>query len=109
MKKFLTLSAAVLMCISAAFGLSACRDDGPREGQTVIKMMGWGDIYETRIFETMIDMFEDEHPEYYVEYNPIGGNDYMLKFMQAVQNRREMPDVFYMCSFTIRTWRKMPA
>lgn len=98
-RSLLTVVMALAVGIVGAFGLTACDNRGPRSDQTVIKMMGWGDIYETRIFETMIDMFEDEHPEYYVEYNPIGGNDYMLKFMQAVQNRREMPDVFYMADY----------
>lgn len=94
-KKVTALFLAATMMISVT-GLTGCgNNDGPKKGQTVITMMGWGDTYETGIFQSMIDMFEKEYPEYHVSYDPIGGDNYMTVLANAIANPREMPDVFY--------------
>ena len=100
-KKFLALTLATATTLSA-LSMVACGDpEGPQDGQTVIRMTGWGDTYETGIFQTMIDMFEEENPEYYVSYDPSGSDNYMIDLQNAIASpgRREMPDVFYMADY----------
>lgn len=94
--KKLTATFLAATMILSTIGLTGCgKDDGPKEGQTVITMMGWGDTYETGIFQSMIDMFEEKYPEYHVSYDPIGSDNYMTVLTNAIANPREMPDVFY--------------
>lgn len=94
-KKLVALALVMIMMVSV-LGLVGCGNtSGPKDGQTVIRMMGWGDTYETGIFQTMIDMFMEKYPEYYVVYDPISGNNYMTVLHNSIANPREMPDVFY--------------
>ena len=89
---FLVISMMISMLVFTGCGKG---ENGPKEGQTVITMMGWGDTYETGIFQSMIDMFEEKYPEYHVSYDPIGSDNYMTVLTNAIANPREMPDVFY--------------
>lgn len=95
-KKITALFLAVIMLVTT-FSFTGCSngDEQPKDGQTVITMMGWGDTYETGIFQAMIDLFEEEYPEYHVSYDPIGSSNYMTVLTNAIANPREMPDVFY--------------
>ena len=93
-KKLVALVLTVVMMASVLSLMGCGNDDGPKEGQTVITMMGWGDKYETGIFQSMIEMFEEKYPEYHVSYDPIGSNNYMTVLTNAIANPREMPDVF---------------
>lgn len=86
----------IVVMMTSMLSLVGCSNDKkPKEGQTVITMMGWGDTYETGIFQSMIEMFEKKYPEYHVSYDPIGGDNYMTVLTNAIANPREMPDVFY--------------
>ena len=92
------LVAIVLMAVmlTSVVSLVGCgKNSGPKEGQTVIRMMGWGDTYETAIFQSMIDIFMEKYPEYYVTYDPITSGNYMTVLHNSIANPREMPDVFY--------------
>ena len=97
-KKFLAVALATTTVLSATTMVACGPNDGPKDGQTVIRMTGWGDTYETGIFQHMIDMFEEDYPEYYVSYDPSGSDNYMIDLQNAIASpgRREMPDVFYM-------------
>ena len=97
-KKVLAVALATTTVLSATTMVACGPDDGPQAGQTVIRMTGWGDTYETGIFQHMIDMFEEDYPEYYVSYDPSGSDNYMIDLQNAIASpgRREMPDVFYM-------------
>ncbi len=99
MKKKLKKAAALLLAmtmVASVLSLTGCgSSNGAKDGQTVITMMGWGDTYETGIFQSMIDMFEEKYPEYKVSYDPKGGDNYMTVLTNAIANPREMPDVFY--------------
>ncbi len=90
---WVTLLAIVLSMV----GFTGCKSSShsPKEGQTVIKMIGWGDTYETGIFQSMIEKFEKKYPEYFVSYDPVGSDNYMTVLTNAIANPREMPDVFY--------------
>lgn len=96
MKKAVATLLASVMILST-FGLTGCGNAGdkPKEGQTVITMMGWGDTYETAVFQEMIEMFEEKYPEYKVSYDPKSSTNYMTVLTNAIANPREMPDVFY--------------
>ena len=101
MKKYcrkIVLWITLLAMVASVLSLTGCdNSDSPKDGQTVIKMIGWGDTYETGIFQHMIEMFEEKYPEYYISYDPIGSDNYMTVLTNAIANPREMPDVFY-CS-----------
>ncbi len=94
--KRLVAIALMIVMLTSVLSLVGCGSkNGPKEGQTVIRMMGWGNTYETGIFQTRIDMFMEKYPEYYVVYDPISGNNYMPVLHNSIANPREMPDVFY--------------
>ena len=94
-KKLVALALAMIMMTSVLSLVGCGKETGPKEGQTVIRMMGWGNAYETGIFQAMIDMFMEKYPEYYVTYDPISSNNYMTVLHNCIANPREMPDVFY--------------
>ncbi len=97
-KRMLAMVVAAVTVLST-LSLAGCGETeeqrATREGKTLITMMGWGDTYETGIFQTMIDMFEEEYPEYIVSYDPKTNGNYMTVLTNAIANPREMPDVFY--------------
>ena len=94
-KKLVAIVLVVTMMMSILTLTGCGKNSGPKEGQTVIRMMGWGDTYETSIFQSMIDMFMEKYPEYYVTYDPISSGNFMTVLHNSIANPREMPDVFY--------------
>jgi len=102
--KRVVVVALLLSMLASITALTGCGDKQTggkeqttnKEGKTVIKMIGWGDTYETGIFQSMIEMFEEEYPEYDVWYDPKTSGNYITALQNAIANPREMPDVFYM-------------
>ena len=105
-KKFFALALAATTVLSAT-SFVACGGDNPEtdeSGRTLIRFMGWGDVYEQMIFQTMVDDFMEKYPQYNVKYIPVQGGDYAMTLKNKVKNPKEMPDVFYMPDTNFVQW-----
>lgn len=102
MKKLLSVLMVGIMALSTV-SLVACGgddtyidEDGNVQKKTILRFFGWGSIEEQEIFGTMVEMFNEEYPQYKVEYEATSGNLYMNTLAGKKNNPRSMPDVFYL-------------
>ena len=92
MKKLAKSILGLLLAANVAT-LAACGGEEESGGKTKISFLGWGSVSEISIFDKLINDFEEENPEYKVEYKQADAETYLMKL---VNSGRKFPDVFYM-------------
>ena len=81
------------LLLAANIGTLAACGGGNNDGKTTITFLGWGSVSEIAIFQKLIDDFEEENPQYKVDYKQADAETYLMKL---VNSGRRFPDVFYM-------------
>ena len=75
------------------------------DGDVVITFAGWGSLAEKKVFQKMIDAFEETHEGITVNFQhyPGGKSNYIMKMIANLAGGR-MPDAFYIPTENYAEW-----